>query len=432
MKKNLIPFLLFMCIILADRLYAQDSTVHTVNLSNTDVTENRLRPQLSEIGGNSLTSKATLNVFFANKVSTYLSEASDLSLSRSYAVLDNSDGRLFLGGTFNAKKDNREFQRFLFTAGVKANVKDGFANLFGSGKINNDIGLSLKGTIFGRGIIWFDKDPKTQKNKVQRKRVQIVNELLSDFDRDLTKYRNNLTGLSDSEDDVKNYISEYEEEMATKLAEKESDFIIKKKLFNLAHTWWVSFDLYLPVTESSYKTVADFSTTSVKNTAYRPYELNVIYSNLWEKNKREGGTIFGKGVTLLTFKGSLIANNSVNASLIDSYSFDKYLTQTSVVDTLFLAKLKSNSVYVGNFEQFITPRLSGRFVYMPFQFIGLSAAFEKSFGKVDDLNWRLGIPVSLKDKEGKSKINFEVVWREIGKDHSFGLSVGLPIGATIF
>ena len=51
---------------------------------------------------------------------------------------------------------------------------------------------------------------------------------------------------------------------------------------------------------------------------------------------------------------------------------------------------------------------------------------------VDDLNWRLGIPVSLKDNEGKSKINFELVWREISKLHSFGLSIEPPIGGTIF
>ena len=128
----------------------------------------------------------------------------------------------------------------------------------------------------------------------------------------------------------------------------------------------------------------------------------------------------------------MIANNSVNASLIDSYSYDKYLNQAVVVDTMFLTKLKSKTVYLGDFEKFMTIRLSGRFVYMPLSFIGVSAAFEKNFGKLDDLSWKLGIPVSLKDNEGNAKINFELVWKEVQKEHTIGISVGLPIGKNIF
>ena len=35
--------------------------------------------------------------------------------------------------------------------------------------LNNDIGLSLKVTIFGRGSIWFDKNPASQKIKSLKK-----------------------------------------------------------------------------------------------------------------------------------------------------------------------------------------------------------------------------------------------------------------------
>lgn len=430
MKKKFFTGLLLVCLALVNKLYSQD--IHTITLVNNEVTENSLKPLLTGIGNTSLTSNATLNTFFATKISTYLSEATDLSLSKAYAVLDNSDGRLFLGGTFNAKQNTTDFQRLLFTGGIKANIKDGFSNIFGIDGVNKDIGVSFKATIFGRGSIWFDKNATTQKDKVNNKRTQIVNELLSDFDNDLTKFKKNQTGLVGSASAISSYISDYEDEMKNQFAKKEADFIAKKKLFNLAHSWWVSFDAYLPVTQSNYKTVANFSTTTINSTSYRPYEFNIAYTNFWEKNKWTKNLLLGKGTTLLTIKGSLIANNSVNASLIEGYSFDKYLSQSTVVDTLFLAKLKSKTVYVGNYESFITPKLSARYVYMPFQFVGISAAFEKNFGKVDDLNWRLGIPISLKDNEGKSKINFELVWREISKEHSFGLSVGLPIGGTIF
>lgn len=406
--------------------------VHTVPLTNAEVSENSLRPFLSGISNTSLTSGATLNTFFAAKVSAYLSEATDLSLSRAYAVLDNSDGRLFLGGTFNAKQSTNDFQRFLFTAGVKANVKDGFANLFGSDGINRDIGISFKTTIFGRGTIWFDKNPASQKNKVENKRKEIVNELLGDFDTELSKFKRNQTGLTGAGEAITSFVSDHEDEMKTKFAQKEADYISRKKLFNLAHTWWVSGEVYLPVSRSSYQGVDDFSSTALKSRTYRPYELNLTYTNFWDKNKWTRNIFLWKGSTLLTFKGALLADNSVNASIIDEYSFDEFLTQNTASDTLFLAKLKSKAVYVGKFETFITPAISARYVYMPLPFIGISGAVEKYFGKTEALNWRLGVPVSLKDREGKSKINFELVWREIRKAHSFGLSVGLPIGGTIF
>lgn len=399
-----------------------------ITIRNTEVTEASLAPLLTGISNTALTSAPTLNSFFATKISTYLSEASDLSLSKSFAVLDNTDGRLFLGGTFNAKQSIDQFQRFLFTAGVKVNVKDGFASLVGSDGFNNDIGVSVKTTIFGRGIIWFDEDPKTHKDKVENKRNEIKNELLVDFDDAVTKLKRYQYG----ESTIGKFVTKYQEKMKEEFAKKEAAYIIQDSLFNVSHTWWISADVYIPVTKSSYKTVPDFSTASLNTSIYRPFEFNVTYTNFWEKNKWIGNVILLPGVTQFTVKAGLLANNSASASIIESYSFDKYLTRTVVADTSFLAKLKSDDVYVGKLEKFLTPKVSARYVYMPLSFIGVSAAIEKYFGKIDDLNWRLGVPVSLKDKEGKSKINFELVWREIQKKHSIGLSIGLPIGNTIF
>lgn len=423
--KRLILIAVFLQLLIAAS-YTQPNT--TITPANKEVTENSLKKFFIK---DSLVSAPTLNAFFATKISTYLSEATDLSISKAYAVLDNSDGRLFIGGTFNKKKSTTEFSRILITVGVKANIKDGFANLFNSDGINNDIGFNLKATIFGRGSIWFNKDATVHKNKVANKRRHLGNELIYDFDNELTKFKTNLTGLPDSVDALTTYIAEYSNEMSEQFAKKESEFLIKKQLYNVAHDWWLSFDFYLPVTNSTYETVKSFAAPAVISESYRPYEFSLVYTNFWVKNRWIGNPFIFKGTNLLTIKGSVIANNSVNASLLDSYSYENYRSLSqNPIDTL--VKLKSRSLYVGNFERFITPRISLRYVYMPLSFIGVSAALEKSFGKLDDLNWRLGIPVSLKDNEGKAKVNFELVWREIGKEHSVGLSVGLPIGYTIF
>jgi hypothetical protein len=381
-----------------------------------------------------LTTYRTLNSFFATKTSTYLSQATDLSLSKAYAVLDNTDGRLFIGGTFNQKKKNSDTSRFLFTLGAKANVKDGFAKIFASNSFNNDIGLSLKVTLFGRGTIWFDEDAglMSQKAQVAHKRALLKKALIKESKEEVAEFKATQDKTADGAEELTKYINTNEEEKREKFATEEAKFIINKKLFNVSHDWWVSLDAYMPVTESTYEIATDFKSTQSNKENYRPYEVNLVYTNFWEKNKFIGNPFLLPGTTLLTVKGSLIANNSVKASLIDEYGYDKYLVQNLIIDTMFMAKLKNNTVYVGNFEKFVTPRLSARFVYMPVSFIGVSSAIEKSFGKIDDLNWRLGLPVSLKDNEGKAKVNFEIVWKEVHKEHVIGLSVGLPIGQTIF
>lgn len=404
----------------------------TIGFFNEEVNENNLIHFLNINIDSNLTSAATLNSFFAIKTSTYLSEASDLSLSKAYAVLDNSDGRLFIGGTINKKQSTTEFARFLFTGGIKANVKDGFANLFSAKSFNNDIGLSLKATIFGRGSIWFDKEYSSQKEKTALKRRHLANELLNNFDAELNKFRRNATNLADSAETVTSFAEDYSEQMKEEFAQKEAEYIIKHNMYNVSHNWWIGFDIYVPVTKTTYNSVNKFTDINVKENNFRPYEFNFTYTNFWDKNIWNKNPFLWRGTTLLTFKASLLANNSVNASLINPYSFEQYLMRNSILDTLSLAQLESKSIYVGDFERFITPKISGKLVYMPVQYIGLSAAIEKSFGKVNDLNWRLGVPFSFKDNDGKSKINFELVWREVSKEHSVGVSVGLPIGSSIF
>jgi hypothetical protein len=398
---------------------------------NPEVTPALLNP-VTNVAANKITSNATLNVFFANKLNTYLSEASDISTSKAYALLDNADGRLFIGGTFNPTGSLTQFKRLLITAGAKANVKDGFAGIFSNKEFNNDIGFSLKFTVVGKGTISYDPNPNVHKNKVASKRAYLQNKFINDIDEKVTaekvSYGAAITGAITTQ-----FVADETETAIEEFAKEEATYITTKKLFNTAYSWWLTFDGYCPVTKSEYDIVADLKKTVITTEGYKPWQFNIVYSNFWEKNKWGGKIpLIPKGTTLLTFKGAVVGNNSVLAEMLDSYSYDKYLVQAQVIDTQFLAKLKTTTVYNGKFEKFVTARLSGRCVYMPFGFIGISAAAEKNFGTLDNLNWRLGIPFSLKDNEGKTKVNFEVVWKEVQKNHTIGLSIGLPIGKDIF
>lgn len=172
-----------------------------------------------------------------------------------------------------------------------------------------------------------------------------------------------------------------------------------------------------------------------------PFEFNAVYTHLWEKNRIVGNPFFIPGTHLLTFTGSLTWSNSAKSSLLKEYDYGTFIHQntpgTSPSDTSLMGNADAKKVFVGDFKRFVIPALAARYVYFFPKFkklpqFGLSGSLEKTFGKVNNLNWKLGLPISLKNKEGEAKINFELQWREIQKDHTVGLSVGLPLGNSIF
>lgn len=67
--------------------------------------------------------------------------------------------------------------------------------------------------------------------------------------------------------------------------------------------------------------------------------------------------------------------------------------------------------------------------------IGFSPAIEFNQGTYKKTNWKLGIPISLKDKDGKPKINFELQWKEVNtfttNSHLVGLSANFLFGELI-
>ncbi|HRH03905.1 MAG TPA: hypothetical protein PLN13_03310 [Bacteroidia bacterium] len=413
-------------------------TILKAQYTNSEVSRNLLSQFTSGLISTQLTSNTTLNNFFAIKTSTYLSEASDLSLSSAYAVLDNTDNKLFLGGTSYLGKHISN-SRLLVTGGLKANIEDGFSSIIKSGAINKDIGFDLKLTIFGRGTIYFDQAQTAQYSIISNHRTYLANELLNEFDNKLTTFKRNQVGIPATATTIaiSNYVQESAADLNEQFADRESAFIDEERLYNLSHTWWISINVYFPVTSSEYKTIPNYSSKTIFDKKYKPYEADIIWTNFWEQTKWTKNILLFKGVNLFSLKLAVLADNTINASLIDKSAIDTYINQnenpdTLKLDTLQLIQLNNQSVNVGEYHQFVTTKISARYVYMPVKFIGVSLAIEKCFGQVEALNWKIGIPISLKDSDGKANINFELHWREINKGHSVGVSIGLPIGKTIF
>src|SRR5690242_2830285 len=70
-----------------------------------------------------------LNVFFARKIAYYLSGVNDLSLYKNYAILNSTDGKLFIG--HNVVKENSAQRKIsLLTVGISTTVKEGFSSIF--------------------------------------------------------------------------------------------------------------------------------------------------------------------------------------------------------------------------------------------------------------------------------------------------------------
>lgn len=385
--------------------------------------------KLVKIDTDKLTSDETLDKFFTKKTSTYLSEASDLVLKKAYAVLDNSDDRIFLGGTFKANDTT------LITIGFKANISKGFSQIFSGDGFDNDLGVNFNVTRLFRGSLWFPKkDDEPKIDTLAINRYIFANQAIFNYKKDTAEYKQYLIGIGDSSKLLYEHVEKNNKTLIEKFTDDEADYIDKKRLYNTTHLSWLSFDAYLPFTKSVYNVVPVLDTFNFTNTAYRPFTFNLVYTNFWDKTKWMEKTILPKGRSFLTFKASLIKNNSSLKKDIKSYSFDEYYRQDTTKGKLVAAKINSNTVYIGDFKEFWTFRLSARYVWMFSDFMGISASIEKFLfnDNLTDLNWKLGIPFSLKDKEAKSKVNFELVWQEIHKKHSIGLSVGLPFGGDIF
>lgn len=377
-----------------------------------------------------ITHPSVLNYFFANKINSYLTSGSNLSLSKGFAFLDSKDNRLFIGGTITNRKDAKDKLSHIFQAGIKADVKDNFSSLFSS-EIQNNIGINLKYTLIGRGTLTNRDDSQTQKiqsfSKIQRR--------LLNFQRkdELEEYKKMLSSLNLDNDEknqlFKDFLEKSNKDLGKKYIETEANFLDKKGNFLRARASWISFDFFIPVSKSEYKIAEILTVPSFVDESYFPWDFKILPTTLFSWSNQSK--------LFMGISGGIFQNNSVLAKQLLEFDFNQYVNQGGTGSQINLAKSDSEKVYSGEFNTFVSNRIGMELAYFfpgKLNWIGVSSSFEFLNGG-DDFevkNWKLGIPVSLKDADGKSKINFELQWREFYKNRSVGLSVGLPFGSIIY
>lgn len=364
--------------------------------------------------------------------SIYLSDISDLSYSKAYVVLDNSEGKLFLGGTFNL---NTKENTYFLTIGAKANVKDGFSEYFKQSKINNDIGFSGKLIInFGESL-WHNKANTDQKKKILNNRKLVYAQKLIKLDDELGNY-NRINNILEADESKEAFLKKKDNEKAKELIDEENEFIVDNKLFNQTALAWTTLDVYVPVTQTEYNVSKDIYSAFSQKSFY-PFSVSVS-ANYWlfiPATKKIRTRFFTnriyKSSSLFSVKVDLVNNNSILADQIKMLSFDEYETYSPTVNNLmYLVKTDSKDIFIGDFERFLTPKLSAKYVFQyPFKnfSIGARVSVEKSFGKVNFLDWKIGIPFSFNDDDNNTKINFELVTQNVMNIRSTGINIGLPI-----
>jgi hypothetical protein len=353
--------------------------------------------------------------------SRYLSGVNDLSLEKTYIVLDNSEDRLFIGGTLALTKSKKQ----LLTIGAKANIKDGFASFFNSTKLNNDVGISAKYIFNIINPIFHNTKNTSQKDSILDYRIQLAKAMQKELDEAKITMK------------PKDIVS-FEETKTEELKQKEAEYVIKYKLYNMLSVLWGSVESYIPASHSIFNTVKEVTLDPVERSFYPlSFSGSLNYWIFIPRTQKDIKTRYGftgiyKSNVLITLRGDLEASNSILSNDIATMSFAEYQEyQPAANNAVYLVKTNEKDLYVGDYKTFWIPKLSAKAVYMyPFESfsIGARLSVEKTFGVKSSVNWKIGIPFSINNEDSDAKINFEILTQEQYGVHSTGINIGLPIG----
>lgn len=392
-----------------------------------------------------------LNKLLADKVGSYLSESGDLSLFKNYATVSSSDGKFSLNRNVLKQPKGNNRIKHLLSIGFEASAEDGFASIFGSDGVSNDMSIKVRYTHLNRGSIGFDQCKQEQRNfaggfigdQKQRMNVEraiIIANLEAEMSKKVKDFEAALkTAPANSVGQVatvkEKFYDDLESEYYKKFAEQQVDAIKEAEGYNSLRVFWWSLIATIPVTKSEYN-VAPTITSDFTTANFYSWSFSATFNGLFEY--RKVGTFFLNGSL------GMAHNNNIKAEEVKSTSYETYKLLGGT-DTVRYASLKSDKAYITNYDAYWTPSVKVQVVYFPPSIpYGFSAQAEKMFGKYDPLNLEFGIPIRLNDKDGDPTVNFKLQYKvadvtgRIIKDKSWGekstlgLSVGLPFSSIIY
>lgn len=399
-----------------------------------------------------LVEPGVLNVILAKQASQYLSTSGDLNYARMFAVLDDADDRLSLGFnvTNNTNKERVSWNqlKWIFSAGMKADVSEKFAKFWDQDGPGKDIGVFGKITLLGTGSIWYYGDAqdsdvshsvradarwaylKAESTKKADDAVDGIEDVVNDLGADTTGIATTSSGRVSYTAALKDTYTAARKGIQKELITDMAAVVMEEELYTKITGSWLTFEGYMPVTEKGYFVAASTAQGWYMERLARPMSASISggyfrhYAG-WPGKFQLRGTV------------RVWQNNSVAAELLDDKAFQT-VKQRGGADSL-QAVVDEEDVYIGAFERFASASFALRGVWLFPKFAGLSAEIEPIYSwhnmaNADrfNLNWKLGIPLHYTNKEGDGKVTVELQLREQFKQHSVGLSIGVPIGAPVF
>ena len=400
-------------------------------------------------GSGRLISSRAFNLFLANKIGYYLSSENDFSFYKNNVLVNTADGSVaVIHNTFEAKGLDEPVRSVMFF-GVKANVSDAFVKNIVNKSAGNNLAIVIKQTWLGKSKTYLNctggSSALSPKNYMDAQRAMIMhileNEILkrsNEFESALNRV-DTVTDTPGQPNDAikasagKAFYDNLRDEAFYRFAEMQAETLEHSKAYNVITSSWTSVAAYIPITFEKFA-VAQSLTAAIEQK--HPYNLGITVSHtrFWER--RNLGKIF------LTLSGDANWSNSKKGYGLTRVSLNDYKSLGGT-DTVHLAQLKEEDLYLGTYKNYLTPSIGVRLVYLPPDYhFGLSFHLVQNFGKYQALNATIGIPIVLINKKAEPSFNmeFQVNYFDIStrvktfgnNRKTIGLSVGIPFSKIIY
>lgn len=463
MKTNLTTTLLLLCCFAVS--YGQDeetleklakrNQINTVAKASTNLKDNFYSSYkndldvLKEKDSNSVYNNVVLNLYFKNVISSYATNTGDLSFNKYIVDANTSSKTLTIGASFNlsnffefCNRENvkaiRPVQKLthLLTLSVKSDLSDGFSKFYSKNSdteeynFNSNIGIGAKYTHVNRGKI----RATSNKQLIEKVRKDLVKSHIEksiktyiegDFEKEVELLKIKYNDVAKLKEETEKLIQKKYLEFYKAISEKELEFAAKEHLIKSTRVIWWSVDGFLPVKGKEVFVSEDAVS-----------KIDTLTFNNWSASLT--------GNYLRSFYSSIVKDASIKfTGAFSVFNTNNFIAGNTSAKT-FQPILQDNgsqlvfgptqSVFLGDYKRFTASSFKGEVSTLFFNnSIGLSAGFEYVFGDTDieNTNWKLGIPFSLKDKDDKPTLNFEVQWKELNNSHFAGISVGYNFGKFV-
>ncbi|MGB0776944.1 MAG: hypothetical protein ACPGR7_02845 [Flavobacteriaceae bacterium] len=336
------------------------------------------------------------NRYFNKQASFYLTSKADMNLFKVQFSVDTGNNSFNLGyqGS-NIDKDKDKNLSFSYALNLKGSLSDDLSTIYKNGDFQEGFGLNPKlNFFFGKSITYLKKDKDNFKVELEKfEKLQNAQLIV-----DRANYEEVLAQIDD--EGLKNELREKHDKKllaAKKEAFTEKQLELLPKTIKGSHMFWTGLEVFIPFSKTTYTVLEDLSNQSGEAFTTYPLSgglsLNYIYQNAskigvlmsLEGAAQNSNNIFTKEITSATREEQLVVNT------------DPYLVQI----------IKSESLYVGNFENLLLTSLKGEVMLVKkfksyVQSAGLRASMEKYFGDFDPLNLELGLPFTLATSNQKN------------------------------